>query len=73
MVENDDPNSLVLDLLEVVRREQHGSPILGQGMNELDERAPGLDISACRRLIQNHQGRSCDDSSRDVHPSAFAT
>nr|WP_259315390.1 hypothetical protein [Capillimicrobium parvum] len=59
-------------LVEVVRRQEHGHPVLGaQAQNVLPEGCPDLRVEARRRLVEEQHRRALHEPDRHVEPAAL--
>ena len=63
-----DAVGVLVGLLEVVRREQHGAAAGGVGADRGPEGAPALDIHARRRLVEDQQARVGQQRHREPQP-----
>ena len=72
LAQQDDPVRVGIGLLQVVRREQHGPPLLGVLPDGAPELAPALDVHAGGRLVQDQQVGVGQQRHRESQPLLLA-
>ena len=68
LADQHDPVGVLVGLLEVVRREEHGAALLGVLADRGPERAPALDVHAGGRLVEEQQRRVGEQRHREPQP-----